>query len=135
MLQCFFKYLKEVLNILPVNGSQSTKSECICGGNFSGINGKSPLIAVIMHLHKIPVGIVGINDGNHKPCLPFSFNNVLKAQFFNSFMDSLKHAGMPCPLIFLTLCPILLQSLYCGVNGLHGRSEVHFPCLFKKVIL
>ena len=79
--ECACEDAEKVPNILFINGAQSAESESIGSGDLTRIDRKAAFIAEVVDLFKIPVRIVGIQDGNHKSCLPFPPDHILKVYF------------------------------------------------------
>ena len=59
------KHLKKRMNIRFINGAQRTEPEHTHIFHLARINGKAPLIAVIVNFGKIPVRVVGIQRRRH----------------------------------------------------------------------
>ena len=103
--------------------------------NLPGINGKSSLVAVIMHLLKIPVRIVRINNCGNKSCSQFRLNNLLEAQLIQSLINGIEYSCVTSPFSLFAFLPVFLKCLDSCINSLYRWCKMHFPCLLKEFIL
>ena len=82
LLQRILKYNEEILDILFIDCSKCTQTECVCCGNLSRIDGKATLIAIVVNLLKAPVWIIRIDGRRNKTSSPFRFDYLLNCGMF-----------------------------------------------------
>ena len=93
------------------------------------------LKTVVVHLHEIPVGVIGIKNGNNKTTFHFSGQQCFESQIGEPLVNRIVNARMSSPFSRFTFGKIFLQSLNRGVDRLHGRREMHLSRFLKIVIL
>lgn len=88
-----------------------------------------------MHLHEVPGGVIGVENGDHKAAFLVARQERLEAELLKPRVNGVVDTRVARPLGGFAFGKIFLQGLNRGVDRLNGRREVHLARLLEVVVL
>jgi len=109
--QSFTENLEEVFDILYVYGTEGTEAEGIRRRNLARINGKTAVVAVVMHLFEIPVRVFGGLDRNDEARFNGRVDDGIEAEFSHTLADCFVNAAVAGEFCGFTFGKVFLERL------------------------